>query len=111
MQIAIWVIVPLAIVLASWRALPLEPRPGLDNSWHAGLHMALQGGITFGSHLIFTYGPLGFLSVPTLWYTDTGVIAVVYTVLLRIALAAALFAAARRSYGTGVGAIVALLWT
>jgi hypothetical protein len=105
---AMWVMVPLGIVLLSWRALPLEPLPGLDDSWHAGLAMALHDGITFGNHLIFAYGPLGFLSVPTLWYTDIGIIAVSYTVLLRVALAAAVFAAARRSYGTAVGAIVAL---
>jgi len=104
-----WVIVPLAIAILSWHALVLQPAAGLENSWHAALHMALHDGVTFGNHLIFTYGPLGFLSVPTLWYGDTGVIAVLYTLLLRIALAAAVFAGARRSYGTVVGAILALL--
>jgi hypothetical protein len=106
---AIWVIVPLAIALLSWQALPLEPGPGLENSWHAALHMALHDGISFGNHLIFTYGPLGFLSAPTLWYSDTGTIAVIYALLVRIALAAAAFAGARRSYGTLGGAMVALL--
>ena len=71
--------------------------------------MALHDGITFGNHLIFTYGPLGFLSAPTLWYSDTGTIAVFYAVLLRLALASALFLGARRSYGTLAGAITALI--
>ncbi len=106
---AVWVLVPLVVVLLAWQPLPLEPRPGLDNSWHAALHMALHTGIGFGNHLIFTYGPLGFLSVPTFWYSDTGTIAVLYTVLLRVALAAAIFAGARRSYGTLIGALLALL--
>jgi hypothetical protein len=101
--------VPLVIALLSWRPLALEPRPGLDNSWQAALHMALHEGITFGDHLIFTYGPVGFLSAPTLWYSDTGTVAVLYTVLLRYLLALALFWGARRTYGTVVGAIVALL--
>ena len=105
----VWVIVPLVITLLSWRALPLEPQPGLDSSWKAALHMALHDGIMFGNHLIFTYGPLGFLSVPTLWYNDTGTIAVLYAVLVRFALASALFLGARRTYGTVVGAIMALL--
>lgn len=105
-----WVLVPLALMLLSWHALELEPQPGLDPSWQAALHMALHGeGVTFGNHLIFTFGPLGFLSVPTLWYGDTGSIAVLYTVLVRFALAAAVFLGARRSYGTVVGAVVALL--
>jgi hypothetical protein len=106
---AIWVTFPCLIALLSWHALALEPQPGLDSSWQAALHMALHDKITFGDHLIFTYGPLGFLSVPTLWYVDTGSIAIAYAVLLRLALATALFAGARRSYGTTIGLMCALL--
>jgi hypothetical protein len=108
-EVAMWVIVPPAIVLLSWRLLPLQPQPGLDASWQAALHMALHDRITFGNDLIFTYGPLGFLSVPTLWYADTGTIAVLYTVLVRVALAAAVFAGARRTWGTVAGALIALV--
>jgi hypothetical protein len=103
-----WVGVPLAIVVLCWHALPLEPKTGLDYSWEAGLHMALHYGVTFGNHLIFTYGPLGFLSVPMLWYSGTGTIAVLYAVMLRFALALALLVGARRSYGTVVGVVVAV---
>ena len=99
-----------AIMLLSWHTLALEPQlAGFDGSWEAALHMAVHDGVTFGNHLVFTYGPLGFLSVPTLWYGGTGSIAVLYAVILRLALASALFVAARRSYGTLAGAIVALL--
>jgi hypothetical protein len=98
----------LAITLLSWHALALAPGPGLDNSWQAALHMALHDGVKFGRQLIFTYGPLGFLSVPTLWYGDTGTIAVAYALLLRLALALAVFLAARRCYGSVAGAVVAL---
>ena len=98
-----------AIMLLCWHALALEPQYGLDPSWEAALHMALHYRITFGRDLVFTYGPLGFLSFPTLWYTSTGIIAVLYAVLLRLALAAALFLGARRTYGTIGGAVAALL--
>jgi hypothetical protein len=108
---AVWVLVPLLITVLCWRSLPLEPThgvgSGLGSSWEAALHMALHEGITFGHHLIFTYGPLGFLTAPTLWYSDTGTIAVLYTLLLRFLLALALFAGARRTYGMLGGAIVA----
>ncbi len=110
---ALWLALPLAIMLLCWRELPLQPSygegAGLATSWEAGMHMALHEGITFGRHLMFTYGPLGFLSVPTLFYGDTGTIAVLYAVLLRFLLALAVFAGARRTYGTLVGAIVALV--
>jgi hypothetical protein len=102
-------VVALAITLLSWHALQLEPRPGLDPSWQAALHMALHYGITFGNRLIFTYGPLGFLSAPTLWYGSTGGVAVLYAVLVRFALALALFLGARRTYGPAVGGVLALL--
>jgi len=106
-RLGLWVGVALAIMVLCWHPLPLEPASGITPSWEAGMQMALHEGITFGNHLIFTYGPLGFLSVPTLWYRDTGTIAVLYTVLLRFALALALFWGARRSYGTLGGALVA----
>lgn len=106
---ALWAIVALAIALLSWQTLPLTPQPGLDFSWQAALHMAITNGVTFGNHLVFTYGPLGFLSFPTLWYTHTGALAFGYTVLWRILLVVALLVAARRTYGAIVGALVALL--
>jgi hypothetical protein len=106
---ALWVIVTLAIALLSWQTVPLTPQAGLDSSWQAALQMAITHGITFGNRLIFTYGPLGFLSFPTLWYTHTGAIAFGYTVLWRILLVVALLSAARRTYGAVAGALVALL--
>jgi hypothetical protein len=108
-SVGLGIALPLVVVILSWHALALEPHPGLDNSWQAALHMALHDGITFGDHLVFTYGPLGFLSVPTLWYAGTGAIALVYTVLIRFALVVAVFAGARRSYGPIAGFICALL--
>jgi hypothetical protein len=109
-----WVAVAAAITLFSWQTFPLTAQAGLDGSWNdaswqAALQMALQRHVSFGSELIFTYGPLGFLSVPTLWYSSTGALAFLYALLGRVALASALFAGARRSYGAVAGALIALL--
>ncbi len=106
---AVSILIPLAITLLCWRTLQLQPLPGLDLSWQAALHMAQHLNLQFGRQIVFTYGPLGFLGFPTLWYGDTGAAAVVYTILLYFSVAAALFWAARRTYGTVGGAIVALL--
>src|SRR5947199_4760950 len=106
---AIWAVPSLAIVVLAWHALPLSPGPGLDESWRAGLHMAAHYGLPFGNQLVFTYGPLGFLDVNELWYGSTGGLAFAYALLLRGALAAALFAAARRNYGFVFGWLVALV--
>jgi hypothetical protein len=104
---AIWAI--LAVVLLSWHPLALEPGPGLGRSWEAAMHMAHHFGITYGNGIIFTYGPLGFLSAPTLWYAGTGTIAFVYTLLARVVVVAAVFLAARRTFGTLPAALAALL--
>lgn len=108
-RVAAWVSLSLLLALVSWQELALEPQAGLDPSWGAALHMAIRDHITFGHDLIFTFGPLGFLSIPTLWYSSTGVAAFVYQLLLRVALCSALFLAARRSYGTAVAVLVAFL--
>jgi hypothetical protein len=100
-----WTLVPLAILLIAWQAVPLAPGPSLDPSWRAGLEMAIHNGVTFGNHLIFTYGPLGFLSFTDLWYFHLGELAFLYTVLVRLAVALALFGAARETYGS-VGAFL-----
>ena len=71
--------------------------------------MSVQDGLAFGERIVFTFGPLGFLGSPTLWYGDTGGLAFLYTLVLHLALAAALFAGARRSYGTVLAFVIALL--
>ena len=39
---------------------------GLDPSWVIGLHLAADKGMIFGRDLVFTYGPLGYLSARAL---------------------------------------------
>lgn len=81
----------------------------MDPSWSAALSMAVHFGVTFGNHLDFTYGPLGFLDQNQLWYGDTGQLAFVYLLLVRMTLAIAIYAGARRSYGTIAGFLIAVL--
>ncbi len=55
--------------LLTFPAIALVPHPGTDASWQAGLVMARQQGLRFGRDVVFTYGPLGFLTHPVLWGT------------------------------------------
>jgi hypothetical protein len=70
--------------------------------------MSVRFGVTFGNHIAFTYGPLGFLDVNQLWYGDTGQIAFLYLIVIRIVLAATIYAGARRSFGGIAGFMIAL---
>ena len=104
-----WTIVPLAITLLAWQTVPLEPAPGLDPSWTAGLEMAVHDGITFGTHAIFSYGPLGFLTYQFLWYGHLGAASFLYALLIRFAAALAVFLGARRTFGGPAAFVIAVI--
>ncbi len=104
-----WCLAILGVLFFSWREVALTPAAGLDYSWAAALHMAAEHGVSFGDRLDFTYGPLGFLTVPQIWYSDTGELAFLYIVILRLSLALVLFAAASKSYGRLAGFIIAVV--
>jgi hypothetical protein len=106
---AAWVTASLALLLFGWSANAMVTQGGLDPSWHAALHVAAHQDLTFGSELVFTYGPLGFLSAPEFWYGDTGTLALIYKTLFRLALGIALYVAARRTYGAPIGLLLALV--
>jgi hypothetical protein len=48
--------------LAGWQVALMHPFVGLDASWQAALYMAAERGLGFGTQIVFTYGPLGFLN-------------------------------------------------
>jgi hypothetical protein len=60
----------LVLALATWpfTAADLSPTPGIDPSWQATLEMAARNGLPWGTHVVFAYGPLGFLSVWSFYY-------------------------------------------
>src|ERR1035438_1340146 len=65
-----WIHLLLATVVALWMAIaamPEVPAPsaaGLDGSWVLGLGMAHAQGLVHGRDIVWTYGPLAFLSKP-----------------------------------------------
>jgi hypothetical protein len=71
---------PVAICLGWFTcAVPqLAPTPGLDSSWQGGLALAQAGGLHFGRDIVYTYGPLGFLTVTPLYVVWSGIAAVAF---------------------------------
>src|SRR5579863_8293968 len=69
-----WLLVPLIVEILSWQGMQLVGNALLDSSWQAALEMALHFHLAFGPQVIFTYGPLGFLtlgdgaSTISVWY-------------------------------------------
>jgi hypothetical protein len=60
-----WLIATIILVALSCFNFPqVTPTPqSLDSSWQAVLIYAHQMGLQFGHDIVFTYGPLGFLSI------------------------------------------------
>jgi hypothetical protein len=98
----------LVVALFTFPTFSLTPAPGLDLSWGAGLQMATHDGLVFGRDVIFTYGPLGFLSVPTLWYQDLGAAAVAYAAIVHILACTLVLWAALRIFDRLLAVVVAV---
>ncbi len=85
------------LVALTWPIASPRPSTGTDPSWTAGLYMALDKGLHFGTQFIFAYGPLGFLEQPALYDTGLWVVAILYRAAIYFGLATALLWSARKS--------------
>jgi hypothetical protein len=105
------VVPALGLVLAvlTWRDVVFAPIPGLDPSWHAGLHMAARRRMAFGDELVFTFGPLGFLTQPVVYYASTGLLSALYGFGLQAALCTSLLDVVRRTVALPLAAVLTFL--
>jgi hypothetical protein len=108
-NVAIWTLVPVIVLACAWSNVDLVPMPGLDSSGLGALEFAAHDGVAFGTHAVYTYGPLGFLITNRFWYSDLAELSFAYLLLVRVGLAAALFAAARRTFGVPAAALCAFI--
>jgi len=95
--------------LIAWSTFPLttlQPGGGTDGSWIAALHLAARLGLDFGTEIVFTYGPLGYLTVPRLFFPETATLGFLYVATVHLGLAITLLWAARRSFGLPVALVV-----
>ena len=97
------------LTVLTWHVASVVPHAGMDNSWQIGLTEAASHGLDFGRDVVFTYGPLGFLSVPLLGIGHAGWIALAFAIAAQLALAVLVVARATRLYGVVLGVVVAFL--
>jgi hypothetical protein len=97
----------LVVAALTWPSAGLDPSIGLDESWNAAVNLGAFNGLQFGEELVFTYGPLGFLAVPQLYYGSLGAIATAYLLVVHAAVCTLLVWAARRSFGVVLGVLIA----
>ena len=93
-------VVALAFGLSAWPIPTLIPIPGLDPSWEVGLYLIFHDGYNYGSDVIFTFGPLGFLHYPAAVYRWPLRLAFLYLLVIQFALAATLLWNMRQAFRT-----------
>jgi hypothetical protein len=108
-SVPVWVL-GIVVGLIAWRLSFGLPAVGLDGSWIGGLYMAAHDGRDFGTEIVFTYGPLGFLAFPDLWYGDLAALAFVYGAAIYLAFSCTLVWALSRSLGKWGAAAVAFVF-
>ena len=72
-KVFLWLLGILSLIYCLLMILPWNPGVygfDIDQSWASALHIAIAKGIQFGSDLIYTYGPYGFIQVD-LYFQDT----------------------------------------
>jgi hypothetical protein len=97
------------VFVATWGGGAVPEMPGLDNTAHAGYHMAATLGLDHGHDLVFPYGPLGFLKSYLVLYPGLARLAAAYGIALHLAVSLSLVWAARRSFGLLLGVAFALV--
>ena len=108
--------VALGLVLAvlSWpyNAAALRPEytwDVFDPGWSAALEMIAHQRLPFGTHAVFTYGPLGFLAVWALYFTVTAIIGFLFLLGLYTTVFAALIWSLRQVVPVVVAIVVAFV--
>jgi hypothetical protein len=88
----------IAIALFTWPYPSIEASAGTDESWAIALHLAVDRGLDFGREILFTYGPLGFLSQPLLVTTATGIASFLFALVLQVGLSVLVLRSAMRTF-------------
>ncbi|MCB9389527.1 MAG: hypothetical protein H6512_08140 [Acidimicrobiia bacterium] len=92
-------VISLLVLLLAPPQTVFIPTGGLDPSYYAGLAMAKTRGLHFGSEVMFTYGPWGFLENTGVYETGPAWWATLYRVLVQGVAVFALVAVLRHNFG------------
>lgn len=103
-------VVAAGLALLTWPIRSIVPGIGGDWGWIATISYAAEHHLHFGSQIVWTYGPLGYLETwwgAVLYYGDTFTASWLYRLALQLLLAAALLASLRRALPLAAAALVA----
>ncbi|BBX61121.1 hypothetical protein MSAS_02950 [Mycobacterium saskatchewanense] len=90
---------------------PTDAAVGLDPSWEAATALAQNHHLAWGTEIVFTSGPLGFLANSTYYYFGQAVAACIYQVVVLSALFLGIAAALRQRVATTMSLVGAFVVT
>jgi len=67
------------VIMLTIPSIIIDARSNPDYAWYVGLHKATNEGLIYGRDVVFTYGPLGFLTVPVFVNKSLWVCSAAYT--------------------------------
>jgi hypothetical protein len=95
------------IAVLSWPVTDAPARPGLDPSFAAVLPYAITHGQQFGSDVLYTYGPLGFLGYGSPWVGPLTLLALLFVGVVHLGLVMVIVVGALRVHPWPAAALVA----
>ena len=111
-RLIVGIVAAATTAVLAWSFQSIRPNGGSDWSWIAALAYAAHHGLDFGEQVVWSFGPLGFLSTwggPALYYGDVFTAAWLFAALIQLLLAGTLLAALRRSLPLALAMVVAVL--
>lgn len=97
------------VAVVTWPVTSLAPQTGIDPGWQSGMYLAAHNGLQFGPQVLFTYGPLGFLDIPVLYYTWPARISWAYIAIQHTALCLTLVWVLRRAFSALAAAAIVFI--
>ena len=101
--------VSIVLVALTWPVTSLLAQANLDNSAMIGLTLAVSRGLAFGRQVVFTYGPLGFVTHPLAVTPGTLLVAVVGMAVIQLAFVSVVLSGLRRRVPLPVAAALTLV--
>ncbi|MCU4186086.1 hypothetical protein K6U06_17080 [Acidiferrimicrobium sp. IK] len=97
------------MAIATWNISPqsLKPVDVIDYDYRAALEWAATDRLSFGSHLVFTFGPLGFLASPVLFFAVPAFFGFAFLTALKTCTGCVIY----RSLRSSAPAVAALLFS
>ena len=97
------------LTILAWPIANLPAKATLDGSWQIALHLAAGLGLQHGVDFIFTYGPLGFLGFPVPYLDGTSALALIFSIVIYVALIGTMLVESRRLLPLWAAFLVTLL--